>query len=125
MYSVFRVDSLRDFFNFFDKATKCLHFQPPMPKIEIESTKSKNNLFAHYYSNIIERPNRHFRLTFPFGNSSVFSIKKFELHENEIILTKNVNLNRREIHLFYNNRCYVANKCEKINSNYDVCCIHA
>ena len=83
------------FLQFFDKATKCLQLEIPMRKIEVESTKSKNNLFAHYYSNFIERLNRHFRLTFRFANSSVFSIKKFELHENQIILTKNFNLNRR------------------------------
>ena len=83
------VDSLRDFLKTFDKASKCLQIPLPKPKIEIGSTKSKDNLFAHYYNDINEYPNRHIRSLFRFGNnnSCVFSIKNLELHCSQIILT--------------------------------------
>ena len=78
------VDNLRDFLNTFDQASKCLQIPVPTPKVEIGSTKSKDNLFAHYYNDIIEHPTRHIRLSFRFGNNNacVFSLKKFELHGN-------------------------------------------
>ena len=116
------VDSLRDFFKGFDHASKCIQTPLPTPKIEIGSTMSKDNLFAHYYKDIIEHPNRQIFLMFQFGNnnSCVFSIKKFELHGNQFILTETVNLNHREIHHLYKNRYYIADKFEIFESNYDV-----
>ena len=116
------VDILRDFLKTFDKASKCIHIPLPKPKVEIGSTKAKDNLFAYYYNDIIEHPTRQIRLSFRFGNnnSCVFSLKKFELHGNQFILTEIVNLNHREIHHLYKNRYYVANKCEIIESNYNV-----
>ena len=83
-------DSLRDFLKTFDHASKCLQTPLTKPKFEIGYTKSKDNNFAHYYNDIIERPKRQIRLSFPFGNnnSSVFSIKKFELNCNQFILTE-------------------------------------
>ena len=42
------VDSLRDFLTTFDHASKCIQIPLPKPKVEIGSTKSKSNLFAHY-----------------------------------------------------------------------------
>ena len=71
---------------------------------------------------MIEHPNRQFRLLFRIGNnnSCVFSLKKFDLHGNQSILTEIVNLNHREIHHLCKNRYYVANKCEIIESNYNV-----
>ena len=113
------VDDLRDFLKTFDQASKCIHILLPEPKFEIWSTKSKDILFAHYYNDIIEHRNRHFRLSFWFGNnnSCVFSLKKVELQGNQLILTDIVNFNHREIHHLYKNRYYVANKCEIIESN--------
>ena len=101
---------------------KCIQIPLPKTKFEIGSTKSKDNLFAHYYNEVIERTNRQIRLPFRFGitNFCVFSIKAFELHGNQLILTEIVNLNHREFHHIYKNRYYVANKCEIIESNYDV-----
>ena len=59
------LSSLVDFwFKTFDKASKCLHIPVPRPKIEIGSTKSKDNLFAHYYNDIIEHPIRQTHLSF-------------------------------------------------------------
>ena len=116
------VDNLRDFLKTFDQASKCIPIPLPKPKVEIGSTKSKDNLFAHHYNDIIEHTNRQIRLSFRIGNnySCVFSLKKFELHGNYFILTEIVNLNHREIHHLYKNRYYVANKCEIIESNYSV-----
>ena len=113
------VDNLRDFLKTFDKDSKCIEIPLPKPKVEIGSTKSKDNLFAHYYNDIFEHPNRQICLSFWFGNnnSCVFSIKKFELHGNQYILTEIVKLNQREIHHLYKNLFYVADKCEIIDSN--------
>ena len=94
------VDSLRDFLKTFDHASKCIQIPHPKPKVEIGSTKSKDNLFAHNYDDIIEHSSRHTRLSFRLGNnnSCVLSIKKFELHRNQFILTEIVHLKHREIH---------------------------
>ena len=116
------VDSLLDFLKTFDKASKCIQIPLPKPKVEIGSTESKNNLFGHHYNDIIEHPNRQIRLSFRFvnENSCVFSLKEFELHGNQFILTEFVNLNHREIHQLCKNRYYVANKCGTIESNYNL-----
>ena len=116
------VDNLRDFLRICDQASKFIQIPLRKPKNEIGSTKSTDNLFAHHYNDIIEHPNRQVRLSFRFenNNSCVFSLKKFELHGNQFILTEFVNLNHREIHHLYKNRFSVANKCEIIESNYNV-----
>ena len=115
------VANLRDFLKTFDQASKCIQIHLPKPKVEIGSTKSKENLFAHHYNDIIENPNRQIRLSFRFGNnnSCVFSLKTFEIHGNQFFLTEIVNLNHRELHHLYENRNYVSNKCEIIESNYN------
>ena len=83
------VNSLRDFLKASDHASKCIQMPLAKPKVEIGSTKSKNNLFAHYYNDIIEHPNRQIGLPYRFARniSCVFSIEKFELHGNQFILT--------------------------------------
>ena len=120
------VDNLRDFLKTFDQASKCIQIPFPKPKFEIGSTKSKDNLFVHYYNDIIEHPNRQIRLSFRSGtnNSCVFTIKIFELHGNQVIRTEIVNVDHREIHHLYKKRFYVANKCEITESNYNSQCIH-
>ena len=94
------VDSLRNFLKTFDHANKCIQIPLPKPKVAIGYTKSKDNLFVHYYKDVIKHPNRQIRLSFRFGNnnSCVFSIKHFELHGNQFILTEIVNLNHSETH---------------------------
>ena len=62
------VDSLRDFLKNFDQASKCIQIPLLKPKVEIGSTRSKDNLFALYYNDIIEHPDRQIRLLFRFGN---------------------------------------------------------
>ena len=116
------VDNLRDFLKTFDQASKCIQIFLRKPKVEIGITKSKENLFAHHYNDIFDHPNRQIRLSFRFGNnnSCLFSLRKFELHGNQFFLTEIVNLNHRQIHHFCKNRYYVANKCEIIESNFNV-----
>ena len=116
------VDNLRDFLKTFDQASKCIEIPLPKPEDEIGSTKSKDNLFAYYYKDIIEHPNRQNRLSFRHGNniSCVFSLEKVELHGNQIILTEIVKLSHREVHHLYKNPFYLTNKCEIIESNYNV-----
>ena len=64
------VDNLRDFLKTFDQTSKCIQIPLPKPKVEIGSTNSKDNLFAHHYNDIIEDPNRQFRLSVRFGNNN-------------------------------------------------------
>ena len=61
---IFLVDNLGDSLKTFDHASKCKQIPLLKPKFEIGSTKSKDNLFAHYYIDIIEQPNRQVRLSF-------------------------------------------------------------
>ena len=84
------VENLRDFLKTFDQASKCIQIPLPKPKVEIGSTKSKDNLFAHYYNNIIEHPNRQIRLSFRFGNNNsyVFSLKKLNYTAINLLLQK-------------------------------------
>ena len=112
-------DSLRDFLKTFDRTSKCLHIPLPKPKIEIWSTKSKDNLFAPFYECIIEHPNKQIRFSFWFGNNSfcVFSVKKFELHGDQFVLAEGVNVNHREIYNLYRNPYYAAIQCEIFESN--------
>ena len=116
------VNNQSDVFKNSDQASKCIQIPLQKPKVEIGSTKSKHSLFAHYCNDIIDHPNRQIRLPFRFGsnNSCVFSLKKFELLVNQFIPTEIVKLNHREIHHLYKKRYYVANKCEIIESNYNV-----
>ena len=91
------VDNLRDFLKTFHQASKRVQIPLSKTKVEIGSTKLKDNLFAHYYRDITEHPNRQIRLSFRLGNnnSCVFSLKKFEPHGNQFILKEIVNLNHR------------------------------
>ena len=116
------IDSLCDFLITFDQASKCILIPLPKLKVEIGHINSKDNLFAHCYNGIIEHLDRQIRLSFRFrnNNSCRFSIKMFELHGNHFMITEVVNLNHCEIRHLCKNRSYVANKCEVIESIYDV-----
>ena len=116
------LDNLCDFLKTLDEAINCIEILLPKPKVDIGSTKSKDNLFAQYFNDTNGHPKRQFRFLFRFGNnnSCVFSIKKLELHGNDFVLTQIVNPNPREIHHLYKNRYYLAKRCEIIESNYEV-----
>ena len=58
------VDNLSDFLKTFHQARKCIQIPLPKPKVETGSTKSKDNLFSHYFYDIIEHPKRQIRLSF-------------------------------------------------------------
>ena len=55
------LDNLRIFLKTFDQASKSIQILLPKPRVEIGSTKSKDILFAHYYNDITEHPNRQIR----------------------------------------------------------------
>ena len=84
------VDNLRDFFKTFDQASQCIEISLPKPKVENGSTRSKDNLFAHYYNEIIEHPNRQIRSSFRIGNnnSGVFSLKSLKYTLINLFLQK-------------------------------------
>ena len=88
------VHSLRGFLKTFDQANKCIQIPPLKPKVEIGSTKSKDKLFAHYYNDIIEHPNRQIRLSFRFGINSpcVFFIKNVWTTRQSIYSYRNCQL---------------------------------
>ena len=114
-------DSLLDFPKTFDEASKCLHNPMPKPKVEIGSTKSKDDPFAHNYNDIIEQPNRNFVYRSHLEtNFLIFSIEIFEQQGNQFILTEIVHPNNDKFHHFYKNRFFVANKCDKTESLYGV-----
>ena len=112
------VDNLRDFLKTFDQAIKCIQIPLPKPKVEIGSTKSKNNLFTHHYNDIFEHPNRQIRLSFRIGNknSCVLSLKSLNYRAINLFLRK---LSTLPI-VKFKNRYYAANKNEIIESNYNV-----
>ena len=80
------VDSLQTF----DKASKSLQTPLPKPKIEIGSTKSKENLVPHYFNDSIEHPNKRIRLSvwFAINNFFVFSIKSLNYTVSVLFLEK-------------------------------------
>ena len=61
------VDSLLDFLKTFDKANK--GFEIPLPKLQLKigSTKSKDNLFAHCYEDIILTSKETYSFNFPIS----------------------------------------------------------
>ena len=116
------LDSLGEFLKAFDQANKVSQIPLPKPKFEIGFTKAKDELFNHYYKDIAEHLKRQIRILFPFekNKTCVFYIKKVEHYGDQFILTEVVNLGYREIKYLYNNRFFVAYKCNIFQSNYDV-----
>ena len=68
------INSLLDFLKTFDHDSKCIHITLPKSKVEIGSTKSKDNIFAQYYNDIIEHPYRQIRLSFRFWKQQFLRI---------------------------------------------------
>ena len=89
------IDSLLDFLKNFNQASKSLQIPISKLKTEIGLTKSKNN-----------RSNTQYRLPFRFGRNEPcnFRTKRVKRHRNQSLLTKNVNLNNREIQQYYKKR---------------------
>ena len=122
IYSQGRDDSLGENLKAFDQANKVSQIPLPKPKFEIGFTKAKDELFSRCYKDIAEHLNRQIRITFQFEKNKicVFSIKKFEHYGDQFILTEVVNLGYSEISYHYNNRFFVAYKCNIFESNYNV-----
>ena len=116
------LDSLGEFLEAFDQASKLSQIPLPKPKFEIGFTKAKDELFTHCYKDIVEHLNRQIRLTFRLekNKTCVFSVKKFEQYGDQVILLEVVNLGYREIQHLYKNRFFVAYKCDIFESNYNV-----
>ena len=83
--------------------------------------KSKDNIFTHYYKNIIEHSSKQFLEHYVLETTTlgIFPSEN-ELHANQFKLTEVVNKNHRWIQNFYQNRYHVANICERFDSTYDV-----
>ena len=115
------VDILRDFLKTCDHASKCIQIPLPKPKVEIGSQSQKTIfLLITITISLNTQKDNFFSFRFENINFCVFSIKKFELHGNQFILTEIGNLNHREVHLLYKNQYYVANKCAIIEGNFYV-----
>ena len=116
------LDSLGEFRQAFDQANKISQIPLPKPKFEIGFTKAKGELFSHCYKDIVKHLNRQFRLSFwvEKNKTCVFSIKKFEQDGDQFIHTEVINLSYREIKHLYNNRFFVAYKCDIFESTYNV-----
>ena len=114
--------SLGEFLKTFDKANKVSQIPLPKPELEIGFTKAKDELFSHFYKDIVEHLHRQIRLSFRFekNKTCVFSIKKIEHYGDQFILTEVVKLGYREIKHLYKNRFLVAYKCDSFQSNYNV-----
>ena len=116
------LDTLGEFFKAFVQADKVSQIPLPKPKFEIGFTKAKDELFSHFYKDLVEHLNRQTPLSFPFekNKTCVFCIKKFERYGGRFILTDVVNLGYREIKHLYKNRFFVAHNCDIFESNYNV-----
>ena len=66
---------------------------------------SKDNRFAHCYKYNREHSNRQMSLNFRIGqnNMCVFSIQNFEIHGDQLILSKTENINHHKIYSIYRN----------------------
>ena len=115
------VDSLGNFLKAFDQTSKVIQIPLPTPKAEFGSTISKNYLFTQYPKGSIEPSITQLPLSFRLRNNKtcVFSIKKFDKHGKNFILTENVNLCHREIQHLHKNPNNAGNKCKITESNYD------
>ena len=74
------LDSLVEFHKAFDQANKVLQIPLPKPKVEIGFTKAKDELFSHYYQDIVEHLNRQIRLSFRFGKKRLASFPSESLN---------------------------------------------
>ena len=95
-------------------------YRSPRLILDLQSQKTTFLLITITISLNIQIDRFVYHSDFGNNNSCVFSLKKFELHGNQFILTEIVNLDHRENHHLCKNRYYVAKKREIIESNYNV-----
>ena len=95
------------------------HYRNQKLRLDLES---QNSISAQYYNDIKKHPNGQNLSSFRFENNNfcVFSIKTFELHGSQFVLTKIVKLNHRQKNHLYKKKYYVANNCEIIERHYNM-----
>ena len=113
------LDKFRDFLKAHKQASKSIPILLPRPTIEIGSTLSEDNLFAHFYKEFREHSNSQLALSVRFepNNKCLFSINKFDIHGDQPILAKIVNINHHQIYSHYKNRYLFGYKCGFCESN--------
>ena len=116
------LDSLRVFLKAYEQASKSTQIPLPRPKIENGSTLWKDNLFAYFPKDIREHSNSQIRLSLRFEqyNKCVFSIKKFDLQGDHLILAEIVSNFQHKVYRLYQTRYLVGYKCGFCESNYDI-----
>ena len=114
------IDSLRNFLRNSDQASKCIWILlPTKPNVNIRSKNSKKNkLFTHCHKDFFENSGRKLRSTSRFGNNKpcLFSIKKFQLHSNQLTLANFFNLKFRNFQNFLMNWFYVATNVKRLRA---------
>ena len=95
------VDCQRDFFEFFDQASKSLQVPSPIFKTVIGFKKLKENLLNHYYR---ASSSRGFSSRFEIKKPCIFSIQKFDRQSSQLILTEILYLNHHHFYHLYENQ---------------------
>ena len=112
-------NTLRQFLKQYDKTVKFPALYPlPKPNREIGFPLFKDELFAHFFQDIKEHCNRQIRLFFRF--ECCFSIKKFQIVDEQNVLKEIINLRHCKVHSFYKNCYYIASKSGIFDSSYDI-----
>ena len=117
------LNTLRQFLKQYDKTVKLAAlYLLPKPKHEIGYTLFKDEVFAQCFQDIEEQCNRQIRLSFCFERNKecCFFIKKFQIVDEQNVLTEIINLRHCEVHSRYKNYYYIASKCRITDSNYDI-----
>ena len=93
---------------------------------EIRSPLTKEGSLAYCYKCFRENSTIQVRLYFSFeqNNNCVFSIRKIEIHRDQLIPAKISNINYHKIHSFYENRYLIGYKRGVRESNYDILRTH-
>ena len=92
------------------------HYRMPELKFDLQSQKTKSSQTNVTISLTIQIDIIVSRSNLITTNLASFSIKKFTLRGNQIILKKIVKLNHRENRYLYKNRHCIANNCEKMKA---------
>ena len=116
------VDSLRDSLKVFDHTSKCIQIPLPKPKadMDLKSQKTISLLITVTISLDIQIDTFVYRSELETTVFAYCPSKSLHYLAVSFFLLEIVNLSIREILHLYKNRYCVANKCEIVESNYDV-----
>ena len=114
------LNSLRQLLKQYDKAVKFLLYHLLKTKQEIGFTFSKEELFAHCFQYIKKHCNRQIRLLFcsERNKECCFSIKKFQIFGEQIVLIEIINLRHCEVYSLHKLCYYDASKSGLFDSKY-------